>query len=172
MDNAERAKLKKLLDKQIAKIKLPVEGAKEIKRKIVTKVDDIIDIGKTVKKTKIKKQINKIIDDKTVPDKTIENVEKVIDKKIESIVDKKIVKKTKRSSLEKCSKYKDTKILYKGLIVKLSNGYERFWVIIQKINKNTIVGIIDNKLIHPINGKNYGDVIIFKLANIYDVYNG
>ena len=153
------------------------EGAKEIKRKIVTKVDDIIDIGKTVKKTKIKKQINKIIDDKTVPDKTIENVEKVIDAKVKDIVNNKIVKKTKRAKILKFNNFKNIKEFKKGDLVKIGcqqhDGWkEAFFVIIQNINKNTISGKIDNKLKHSVNGKNYSDTIVFKLENIYDIYKG
>ena len=43
MNQAERDILKKSLDAQIAKIKLPVEVGKKIKNKIVPKTDDIIE---------------------------------------------------------------------------------------------------------------------------------
>ena len=58
MNQAERDLLKKSLDAQIAKIKLPVEDGKIIKNKIVTKTDDIIE--KKIDNIEIAKPLKKL----------------------------------------------------------------------------------------------------------------
>ena len=191
MNAAEKSKLKKSLDAQIAKLKLPTGDAKIVKKKIVKKVENVIDekiddVKKIKKPAKIKKEINKsvnkIIEAKTdaapkVPDKIVENVEKVIDKKIDDIVYKKIVKKSKRAKILKFNYFKNIKDFKSGQLVKIgceqSDGWhEAIWVVIKKINGNSILGKIDNNLKRSINCKNYNDTIKFTLSNIYDVYKG
>ena len=57
MNAAEKRKLKRSLDLQINKLKLPTCDAKNVKKKIVKKVEEKIDEVKNVKKpAKIKKQ--------------------------------------------------------------------------------------------------------------------
>ena len=57
-----------------------------------------------------------------------------------------------------------------GYNVKISNGIERFWVIIQEINKYYLIGKIDNKLFNNTN-YDYGDLVMFEKHNIYDIHD-
>ena len=56
-----------------------------------------------------------------------------------------------------------------GDIVKVCNGFERFWVILTEINiGNMCQGIVDNLLVFPC-GYDLGDMLHFEKRNIYQV---
>ena len=57
-----------------------------------------------------------------------------------------------------------------GYSVKISNGKERFWVEIKKIDKHFLLGKIDNKLL-SYNEYNYNDLVLFEKINIYDIHD-
>jgi uncharacterized protein YegJ (DUF2314 family) len=52
--------------------------------------------------------------------------------------------------------------------VEVDNGAERFWVMVNEINGDTIKGEIINCLVIEIDTK-LGDIISFKKENIYDI---
>jgi len=55
-------------------------------------------------------------------------------------------------------------------LVKISNKVERFWVEITEINKDYLLGKIDNHL--TFNDKyDYNDIILFEKNNIYSIHN-
>lgn len=56
-----------------------------------------------------------------------------------------------------------------GDIVKVSNGGERFWVILTDTNTDdTCRGVVDNSLVSPC-GYDAGDTLLFEKRNIYQV---
>jgi uncharacterized protein YegJ (DUF2314 family) len=63
----------------------------------------------------------------------------------------------------------ELKTINTGFIVKVSNGQERFWVKVVKIDKDLITGIIDNNLIST-EGYDCGDTISFTTDKVYDIY--
>ena len=65
---------------------------------------------------------------------------------------------------------KDLQDIKVGYNVKISNGIERFWVIIEKINSYYFIGKIDNKLLNN-NNYDYGDLVMFEKHNIYDIHD-
>ena len=52
--------------------------------------------------------------------------------------------------------------------VKISNGYERFWVEIKEIKNLYLIGRVDNELIT--NEYNLNDYVMFEKKNIYDIH--
>lgn len=62
-------------------------------------------------------------------------------------------------------------LLSSGDEVKVSHNTERFWVAINGIFGNTIVGTVDNYLIcnHPFS---HGDVITFEKRHVHSIYKG
>ncbi len=57
-----------------------------------------------------------------------------------------------------------------GSIVKICNGDERFWVTVNLISDEDIIGTIDNDLLGN-NPYKCGDKVKFHKNNIYDIYN-
>lgn len=55
-----------------------------------------------------------------------------------------------------------------GDTVKISNGFERFWVEVKEINKLYLIGRVDNELITNEYGLN--DYVMFEKRNIYDIH--
>ena len=55
-----------------------------------------------------------------------------------------------------------------GDTVKISNGFERFWVEIKEINNLYLIGRVDNELIT--NEYNLNDYVMFEKRNIYDIH--
>lgn len=55
-----------------------------------------------------------------------------------------------------------------GSIVKVSDHFESFWVIVKKIEGDVITGAIDNNLINE--DYSAGDLITFKFENIRSIY--
>ena len=55
-----------------------------------------------------------------------------------------------------------------GAIVKICNNVERFWVIVSKVENNTISGTVDNMLVGDY-GYNCGDDIEFEKCHIYAI---
>lgn len=54
--------------------------------------------------------------------------------------------------------------------VKISNGFERFWVDVTSIDGDFLKGIVANELIFPKNyGYDFGSEISFKRQNILDI---
>lgn len=68
---------------------------------------------------------------------------------------------------------KDNKIDFKKLrkndLIKLDDGEETFWAIVDKKLRNCVLAKIDNKLLFE-KKYNYGDVIKCKNENILDTY--
>ena len=58
--------------------------------------------------------------------------------------------------------------IFVGSWVKISNGIERFWVIVVEIINDKFIGKIDNVLIFD-EGYNFDDLIEFELINVYDI---
>ena len=57
-----------------------------------------------------------------------------------------------------------------GLLVKVCDGSERFWVILDTVEGDRLAGIIDNELRgHAGHGLNLGDRIEFEIRNVYDL---
>ena len=54
-----------------------------------------------------------------------------------------------------------------GDSLKISNGFERFWVEVKKKNKMYIIGRVDNELIT--NEYKLNDLVMFESKNIYDI---
>lgn len=63
----------------------------------------------------------------------------------------------------------DILLINKGLLVKIANNYERFWVKITEVNEKYILGSIDNHLSFNEN-YDYNDIIIFEKSNILDIH--
>lgn len=59
--------------------------------------------------------------------------------------------------------------IYKGLLVKIANNLERFWVKITEVNDRYLLGAIDNFLTFNEN-YDYQDVILFEKNNILDFH--
>lgn len=57
-------------------------------------------------------------------------------------------------------------------MVKISNGGERFWVTIDAICDDEIVGTVDNHLISENLDYNYGDKVRFHKKNVYQIIRG
>ena len=57
-----------------------------------------------------------------------------------------------------------------GDLVKIGNKLERFWVKIIQINKDYLLGKIDNLLTFNEN-YNYNDIVLFEINNIYEIYS-
>lgn len=55
-----------------------------------------------------------------------------------------------------------------GDTVKISNGFERFWVEIKEITDLYLIGRVDNELIT--NEYNLNDYVMFEKKNIYDIH--
>lgn len=58
--------------------------------------------------------------------------------------------------------------LKKGSLIKLSNGIERFWVIIEWFDDDSIYGVVDNDLGRTTK-YGYGDTVVFKKNHILDI---
>ena len=56
-----------------------------------------------------------------------------------------------------------------GDSIKISNGFERFWVEIKNINELYLIGRVDNKLITS--EYNLNDYVMFENRNIYNINN-
>ena len=54
-----------------------------------------------------------------------------------------------------------------GDCVKVSNGYDRFWVLVSKKTDDVISGTVNNKLVGPV-GK-FGDLIHLESRHVYDI---
>jgi hypothetical protein len=54
-----------------------------------------------------------------------------------------------------------------GDSVKISNGFERFWVEIKEVNKLYLIGRVDNKLITR--EYNLNNLVMFEKKNVYDI---
>lgn len=54
-----------------------------------------------------------------------------------------------------------------GDFVKISNGFERFWVQIKEKNKIYLIGRVDNELITD--EYKFNDIVMFESKNIYDI---
>lgn len=70
----------------------------------------------------------------------------------------------------------DINNLKEGEIVKVCNGWERFWVVVREINGDKLIGEVNNNLIGSVNGDkpssyNFKDLISFKKENIYQVWS-
>lgn len=61
-------------------------------------------------------------------------------------------------------------LINKGLLVKIANNYERFWVKITEVNDKYILGSIDNHLSFNEN-YDYKDTVIFEKSNILDIHD-
>lgn len=59
--------------------------------------------------------------------------------------------------------------IYKGLLVKIANNLERFWVKITEVNDKYLLGAIDNYLTFNEN-YDYQDVVLFEKNNILDFH--
>ena len=57
-----------------------------------------------------------------------------------------------------------------GYSVKISNNKERFWVEVNKITDQYIVGRIDNNLTFNEN-YDYNDLVLFEKKNIFDIHD-
>ena len=57
-----------------------------------------------------------------------------------------------------------------GNLVKIGNKMERFWVKIVEINKDYLLGKIDNHLTFN-NKYDYDDIVLFEKKNIYNIHN-
>ena len=55
-----------------------------------------------------------------------------------------------------------------GDTVKISNGFERFWVEIKEITNLYLIGRVDNELIT--NEYSLNDYVMFEKRNIYDIH--
>ncbi|MFA5152871.1 MAG: hypothetical protein WC554_09950 [Clostridia bacterium] len=67
--------------------------------------------------------------------------------------------------------YTDEILLLKiGDFVKISTGKERFWVEVESIDKDKLIGRIDNDLV-TINEPKYDDLIEFTKENIFQVFS-
>ena len=64
----------------------------------------------------------------------------------------------------------DILTIYDGLLVKIANNYERFWVKITNINDEYLLGTIDNHLTYNEN-YDYQDTVLFEKNNILDIHN-
>ncbi len=54
-----------------------------------------------------------------------------------------------------------------GCSVKICNGFERFWVVIQEANFPLFVGKLDNYLLFP-NGLRFGGRLAFHADNVFE----
>ena len=64
----------------------------------------------------------------------------------------------------------DIKKIKRGNFVKVCAEPERFWVLVNQINDDTITGVINNDLVRSKEHKLYcDDIIQFKKDNIYQV---
>jgi hypothetical protein len=75
----------------------------------------------------------------------------------------------KRIVLETRDEKLDTSTLYKNDFVKVSNFKERFFVKIEKVDKNYIFGKIANNLVDS--KHNIGDKIRFSKQKVLSIYN-
>jgi len=55
-----------------------------------------------------------------------------------------------------------------GDTLKISNGFERFWVELKEVNNLYLIGRVDNELIT--NEYNLNDYVMFEKKNIYDIH--
>lgn len=55
-----------------------------------------------------------------------------------------------------------------GDTVKISNGFERFWVEVKEITNLYLIGRVDNELIT--NEYSLNDYVMFEKRNIYDIH--
>jgi hypothetical protein len=81
------------------------------------------------------------------------------------------VKKNSIENPETCHYWEEEIAVMKvGDIAKVSNGWERFWVIVKEINKTTIMGEVNNMLVCSPNLQ-CGDLILFKREHIYETWD-
>ena len=64
----------------------------------------------------------------------------------------------------------DLNSLSVGNLVKIGNKMERFWVKLVEINKDYLLGKIDNHLTFN-NDYDYNDMVLFEKKNIYNIQN-
>ena len=64
---------------------------------------------------------------------------------------------------------KDILTIKKGDSVKVCNGKERFWVTVEEVIDDTVLGTIDNVLVSTKSLK-LGDLILFRKEHIYCVW--
>jgi hypothetical protein len=64
----------------------------------------------------------------------------------------------------------DLNSLSVGNLVKIGNKMERFWVKIVEINKDFLLGKIDNHLTFS-QKYNYNDIVLFEKNNIYNIHH-
>lgn len=60
--------------------------------------------------------------------------------------------------------------IHRGQFVKICAADECFWATVESVDGDTITGEVDNNLIFTHrHGLQYGDMVQFKLENIYDI---
>ncbi len=57
-----------------------------------------------------------------------------------------------------------------GCTVQVSNGYDRFWVLITGVDDRKLAGTIDNILVGPLG--QFGDKITFERRHVYQISEG